>query len=187
MGIKQSGHSQEIGVSLFLKMLEEKIEDLKHEQDSSQATTQQHPRINTKIDLSIAASLPDSYFLSETDKLNFYREIESLEDISDLEYLKESLLSQSEDTVIHNETENLFLLLEAQLLAQKKKITHIKRVGIHYQIDFDNSLSLDELKLFLREDSELSFQVIDIHHLRASVKGFANEQIFLQYVLRVLY
>jgi transcription-repair coupling factor (superfamily II helicase) len=78
-------------------MLEEKIEDLKHEQDVSQTTTLQHPRISTKIDINIAASLPDSYFLSETDKLNFYREIESLEDISDLEYLKENLLSQSED------------------------------------------------------------------------------------------
>jgi hypothetical protein len=95
-------------------------------------------------------------------------------------------LSQSEDIWVHNETENLFLLLEVQLLAQKKKITQIKRVGIHYQIDFHNSLSLDDLKLFLKEDSEVAFQVIDILHVRASVKGFANEQIFLQYVLRVL-
>jgi transcription-repair coupling factor (superfamily II helicase) len=44
-------------------------------------------RINTTIDLNIEAYLPNDFFTSELDKLNFYREIESIKDLEDLENL----------------------------------------------------------------------------------------------------
>lgn len=91
LGIRQSGQAKEIGVSLFLKMLEEKIEDLKEEKKNLNSTLSQPLpsqrkgvntlKIQTQIDLMISAGIPDSYFLSETDKLNFYREIEMIQDI----------------------------------------------------------------------------------------------------------
>jgi transcription-repair coupling factor (superfamily II helicase) len=105
-------------------MLEEKIEELKTNTDE----TSKAPSIQTQIDLMISASIPDSYFLSETDKLNFYREIELIESREDLEYLKNSFLENNTQDDIPLETQNLFLLLETQILAKKYKITHIKRV-----------------------------------------------------------
>ena len=65
-------------MSLFIKMLEEKIEWLKKNPEKREVD-----KIDTKIDLHISAFVPNSYFNSETDKLNFYREIESLDTIDD--------------------------------------------------------------------------------------------------------
>jgi len=65
-------------------MLEEKIDELKNT-----SSTKLKKYLNTSIDLNISASIPDTYFLSETDKLQFYREIELIEEREDLDYLKE--------------------------------------------------------------------------------------------------
>jgi transcription-repair coupling factor (superfamily II helicase) len=76
-------------------MLEEKIAELKEEQ-LSECLTQDKKKIihiNTRIDLMISAGIPDSYFLSETDKLNFYREIEMIQDSDDLEFLQQSFFA----------------------------------------------------------------------------------------------
>jgi transcription-repair coupling factor (superfamily II helicase) len=94
----------------------------------------------------ISASIPDSYFLSETDKLNFYREIELVQDFEDLEYLKNSFFENTQISEISTETQNLFTLLKTQILAKKYKITLIKKAGINYQVEFHQQMSLDELK-----------------------------------------
>ena len=39
LGVKQSGQAQEIGISLFLKMLEEKIEELKNKHGEEKSKT----------------------------------------------------------------------------------------------------------------------------------------------------
>lgn len=61
-------------------MLEEKIEELRENKDIH---TQKN--IYTSIDLQISASIPEDFFQSETDKIQFYREIESLKDIEELD------------------------------------------------------------------------------------------------------
>ena len=182
LGIRQSGQAKEIGVSLFLKMLEEKIEELKTNTDE----TSKAPSIQTQIDLMISASIPNSYFLSETDKLNFYREIELIESREDLEYLKNSFLENNTQDDIPLETQNLFLLLETQILAKKYKITHIKRVWINYQLDFDTSTTLEELKAFLKRDTNVIFSVVDITRLRTPTKGFENDIKFIEYLACIL-
>lgn len=63
-------------------MLEEKIEELKDERKK---------RAWTKIELDISYMIPDEYFLSETDKLNFYREIENIETMEELEEIEKEM------------------------------------------------------------------------------------------------
>lgn len=60
-------------------MLEEKIAELK---------TKKSARIIPRIDLDIPTSLDDTLFLSETDKLHFYREIESVETLLELDTIE---------------------------------------------------------------------------------------------------
>lgn len=180
--VKQSGQSQEIGVSLFLKMLEEKIEELKQEWSSENKKLKPKP---TEIDLALTAGVPDNYFLSETDKLHFYREIELVEDFADLEYLKNSFLENTLSGDIPEETQNLFLVLECQILAKEHNIINIKKLGINYQVDFDESTTLDMLKIFLNLDTQVKFQVTSVTRLRSPVKGFENDKKFLEYLLRV--
>lgn len=186
LGIRQSGQASDIWVSLFLKMLEEKIQELKEQQQSGKhIESVKNPSSAVNIDLMITASIPDSYFLSETDKLNFYREIELIRDVSDIEFLKNELFTLNSD--IPKETENLFLILETQILAQKYSIESIKKVGMSYQIDFAWEEDIETLKSFLKLDREVRFTVISWSRLRTPTKGFAKQENFLQYLLQLLW
>jgi len=190
--VRQSGQAKEIGVSLFLKMLEEKITELKdqklawtHEENTQNEKKSETVKIDTKIDLMISAWIPDEYFLSETDKLNFYREIEMIQNNDDLEYLKESFFENTAIDNIPKETHSLFQLLECRIYCQKYMITNIKKVWVNYQISFDQRADIEVLKNFLKLDNEVKFIVSDAHRVRTGVKGFANDGIFIKYLLQL--
>jgi transcription-repair coupling factor (superfamily II helicase) len=67
-------------------MIEEKIEQLKENIDNNTKNKElnKKEKINTKIDLNIEAYIDDDFFSSELDKINFYREIETIENLRDL-------------------------------------------------------------------------------------------------------
>jgi len=102
-------------------MLEEKIEELRKNPGKKQVD-----KLDTKIDLQISAFIPDTYFNSETDKLNFYREVESLKNLSDLKTMVQDF--KNINPVFSVEIENLFMMLEAKLKAKKYLISSIKRI-----------------------------------------------------------
>ena len=195
--IKQSGQSQEIWVNLFLEMLENKIEELKNnlpwswfENKSIINKTNWIINQNTKsklikctIDLNIWAYIDDIFFSSELDKINFYREIESLHNIDDLENIISDFKKINENTP--QNTINFFNLLKLKIKASKYKIISIKKVWINYQIDFDKNIELEELKSFLKLDKEIKFNVVNINRLRSSNKNFENEKKFIQYLLQL--
>ena len=183
LGIKQSGQQAEIWINLYLEMLENKIEELKRTgpldtENKTNDTSRQ--KINTSVDLQLWAFIDNSFFDSELDKINFYREIESLEDLQDLENIISDFKEINPN--ISQETQNFFDLLEIKLKAPDYKITSIRKLWINYQIDFLESISLDELKWFLKLDSEVKFEVNKLFRLRAPVKKFKNEYDFLQYI-----
>lgn len=68
-------------------MLEEKIEYLKNAKKS---------RIWTKIELDIEILIDDTYFQSESDKLSFYREIENIETLEELDEVEADMVSKIE-------------------------------------------------------------------------------------------
>lgn len=82
LGIKQSGRSKDVGLTLYFRLLEERISEIKE---------QRKKRELTKIELDISYAIPDEVFLCEKDKLNFFREIESIDTIEELESIEESM------------------------------------------------------------------------------------------------
>jgi transcription-repair coupling factor (superfamily II helicase) len=83
LGIKQSGKSKDVWLTLYFRMLEEKVSELKEEKKK---------RVLPKIELEIPYSIPDTFFQSELDKLNFYREVENIESIEELEEVEEEFM-----------------------------------------------------------------------------------------------
>jgi len=79
--VQQSGESKYIWINLYIKMLEDKIRKIQLEKWEK---VDEDPRINTIIDLNIGAYISDEFFNWELDKLNFYRELESLTSLQDL-------------------------------------------------------------------------------------------------------
>lgn len=178
LGIRQSGQATEIGINLFLELLEDKIEQLK----------QNWPYIkkdkgDISIDLNISALIPDTYFNGEIDKINFYREIETIRDKEELNGVMEEFKSINPD--FSPETENLFNILKCKILAKKFKIIAIKRVGIHYEIQFQSHITVEELKKFLQLDKEVIFHIVSIDKIRTLKKDFWNDREFLDYLLKM--
>jgi transcription-repair coupling factor (superfamily II helicase) len=71
--------------------------------------------VNTTIDLNISAYIPDEFFGSSLDKMNFYRELESVENSEDLgAVIQEFKQINSEFPAT---TQNLFDLLSLKFKA----------------------------------------------------------------------
>ncbi|MDD2908054.1 MAG: CarD family transcriptional regulator [Candidatus Gracilibacteria bacterium] len=181
LGIRQSGSSVEIGVSLFLEMLEDKIEELKVTRNIINEGETNLKRIDTVIDLNIEAYITDKYFSSELDKINFYREIESIRDIEDLDNLINDFKEINGN--FEKPTQNLFDIIRLKILSSKYEIRSIRKLGINYQIDFDEKTTLDGLKRFLILDTKLNFSFVIKNRLRSPIKNFANEEKLLEYLL----
>ncbi len=188
LGIRQSGQWHDIWVNLFLEMLEDKVEELKSKIEigvpvpNSWKSCKKVP-VPVMIELNLWAYIDNSYFSSELDKINFYREIESLNSLKDLENIISDFKEINSE--IPKETINFFNLLKLKLKASSYDILSIKRVWINYQIDFDKDMKLEELKEFLKLDKEVKFVVINLNRLRIATKNFANEEKFLEYLLQI--
>lgn len=176
LGIRQSWQKSDLSVNIFLELLEKKIFELKNAKENIKI-------IDTLVDLNIECFINDSYFNSETDKINFYKEIESIDNENDLNLLIEDF--RNVNWVIKKEEQNLFDIVKLRIEASKYKIVSIKKVWINYQIDFDKDINADDLKRFLELDKEVKFFVVSIDKLRTSTKNFEKDEIFLQYMLNL--
>ncbi len=188
---RQSGQSSEIWVNLYLKLIEQKVNELKNNNpllNSSQQWSSSNSKkllIHTKIDLQLDIWIPDQYFDSELDKINFYREIESLTHEEDLQNLIEDFSLENNLKELPEQMQNFFTLLTVKLKAQHYNIIHIKKVGVNYQLDFEKNTNLEELKRFLDLDLQVKFVVASLTRLRSSAKNFTNAEFFLQYLLKL--
>jgi transcription-repair coupling factor (superfamily II helicase) len=70
---------------------------------------------STSIDLQLSASIPDEYFNGESDKLNFYKEIEGIDSIEELSEIQDNFKIINPD--FSPETSCLFDLLKLKILA----------------------------------------------------------------------
>jgi transcription-repair coupling factor (superfamily II helicase) len=69
-------------------MLEEKVEELKMK-DINLENVEIIRKIDTSIELNIEAYLSNSLFENDLDKINFYKEIESIHSLDELKELRE--------------------------------------------------------------------------------------------------
>jgi transcription-repair coupling factor (superfamily II helicase) len=101
-------------------MLEDKIQDMKNNIDNPkysemlETETSSIRKIDTSIDLNISAFINDEYFSSDLDKINFYREIESISQVEDLDNLIEDFKLINKD--FSKEITNLFSILRLKIL-----------------------------------------------------------------------
>ncbi len=177
--VKQSGQGKEIGISLFLKLLEEKIESLKHGEEKEKKW------VKSQIDIPLDTYISDEYFLTEGDKLQFYREIESIETLEDIEVLEQSMFWDDYECS-HTSLKNLFMLCRLQVLGVKYMLASVKKIGHNYSLEFHSWVTLERIKEFLALDREMYFQVVNIEKLRAPVKHFTSDILFIQYLLDIL-
>ncbi|MGD1006409.1 MAG: transcription-repair coupling factor [Ignavibacteriaceae bacterium] len=93
LGTEQSGFINEVGFDLYVKLINEAVEELKYEEfkevfkDLPKPEERTEPTIDTYFEIGI----PPAYMPEQMDRLNFYTALYSIKNISELEELKEEM------------------------------------------------------------------------------------------------
>jgi len=169
--VKQSGKTQDVGVSFYLKLLEQKIEELKE--------GKKQPDTDCKIDLGISYFISDDFFTSGMDKVHFYRHLESITDEEELQYLYQRTVEDHDSIPI--ELENLFLLSRARLLFRSWGIKHVKVALGHYIFLFHADNDKKNLRKFLDADHQRNAVLVSTQKAQMREKFFASPIALLEY------
>ena len=86
-------------------MVEEKVEEMKLSLDNKDTKKSEQKTIThtrpVHIDLNIEVALPDELFATSLDKINFYREVETIANLEDLKIISEDFLHEPEQTTLN--------------------------------------------------------------------------------------
>ncbi|MDA9964555.1 transcription-repair coupling factor [Gammaproteobacteria bacterium] len=177
LGVKQSGHIEAIGLSMYLSMLKSAVNDLKgHKPDKI---------LDTEINFNDRALIPDTYLPVANERLKIYRSLNdarSDEEIDKiLEELKDRCGKPNEDLL------NLIESSKLRILANKVGIKKIYSNLENAMITFNNNLSdqvykkligliqTGSAKIKLDKENKITLDVSKNNNKRIAVAGLLNE------------
>ena len=124
----QSGFVDALGYDLYTKIIEETIRDLKEELKLEPAPEKKAtPEVDSKIEISVDAYLPDDYVSSGSERVDIYRRL--IESKNEKEILE--LQAEVEDRFgnMPEEAQNLFDYVLAKRLAKMAKVEKLSFKG----------------------------------------------------------
>lgn len=174
LGIKQSGKTNDTGLSLYFTLLEEKIEELKNGSIPA--------KNDCKIDLGISYFIEDGFFDSELDKIRFFRNIESVDTLEELEYAHKTFEEANEE--LPESFENLFLLLRTRIVLRTFGVVSLGKIGSSYVFEFDPAVKVETVRRFLELDVTGDFVLVSLQKIKVSIKEFGGDKDFLETILK---
>jgi transcription-repair coupling factor (superfamily II helicase) len=93
LGKEQSGFINEIGFDLYIKMIDEAVEELKYQeyQEIFKTLPQKEDRTEPTIDSYFEIGIPETYMPEQTDRLSFYTALYGIKNLEELDELKEEM------------------------------------------------------------------------------------------------
>jgi len=93
LGKEQTGFINEIGFDLYLKQIDEAVEELKYQEFKKVFKTlpKHDERTEPTLDAYFEIGIPETYMPEQMDRLNFYTALYSIKDLAELEDLKEEI------------------------------------------------------------------------------------------------
>ncbi|MFW5979525.1 MAG: transcription-repair coupling factor, partial [Halanaerobium sp.] len=137
LGPEQSGHIAAVGFSLYTKLLEGTIEELKGKSDQE--------KIEVEIDLNLDAYIPDAYIKYEARKIEIYKKIKAIEDEADALDTIDELIDRFGEPPV--ELMRLINTARLKYLASGLKIDLIKEDSGRIKCQFVNAEVVDGSKL----------------------------------------
>lgn len=125
LGANQHGAIQVVGVSHFVRMLNQAVESLKEGKEAKVTTVEQE----VSIEIPLPAFIPDDYIVSAKDKISVYQRLASADNFSYLDELRNDLIEDYGR--MPKEVANLFHVLELKLLAKRALLTNIRAENIY--------------------------------------------------------
>lgn len=120
LGDEQSGHIKEVGIELYQSMLKEIIEQIKEEAEDT-SNNAWSPIIN----IGISIQIPGHYIPDDSLRINLYRKIASLTDLTELEKFSEEMTDRF--GAFPEEVRHLFSIVKIKQLAKDAKIEKIDK------------------------------------------------------------
>lgn len=118
LGVGQSGHIKTVGVSHFLRLLKQAVEELRGE---TEAPLEEE---TVEINLPVEAFIPPFYIPDEEEKINVYQKLAGSEEEPILEEFEEDLLV--EYGPMPKQVENLFKILRLKIACRRAGVLRVK-------------------------------------------------------------
>lgn len=176
LGVRQSGKTRDVGVSFYLKLLEQKIEELQSGKKES--------KVDTTIDLPISAYIPDEAFSSDIEKIHFYRELESVRSEEELAEIIEPLKTRID--IKQSAVDHLFLLIRARLRLSSLGVRRVFMQLGKYTLEWggEGPKTLEAMKELVKNDTKKCAEVLSGKKIAFSRKAFLNHGDFLRYFVK---
>jgi transcription-repair coupling factor (superfamily II helicase) len=118
-GTEQSGHIADVGLELYLEMLNKAIKELKNEEDQIE--------YEPEIKLNISAFLPDNYISEGAERLLFYKKISSISSEKELREINNELKDRFGE--LPEPVLNLLKVVELKLIMKEFLVQKIETKG----------------------------------------------------------
>ena len=177
LGVKQSGHIEAIGLSMYLSMLKSAVNDLKgHKQEKI---------LDTEINFNDRALIPDSYLPVANERLKIYRSLndaKSNEEVNKiLEDLKDRCGKPNDDLLNLIESSKLRIL--ANKVGIKKIYSNIEKAMISFNDNLSDQvykkliglIQTGSAKIKLDNENKITLDVSENNNKRIAVAGLLNE------------
>ena len=133
LGAEQHGHMEAVGYDLYCKMLSEAVQEEKGIHSIGD--------LSTSLDLSIDAFIPPDYIPGESQKLEIYKRIASVENREEGDDMLDELTDRFGDPP--RSVRNLVAAAELKSLAHTAYVTELKQHGTDVQITLYENARLD--------------------------------------------
>jgi transcription-repair coupling factor (superfamily II helicase) len=177
LGVKQSGHIEAIGLSMYLSMLKSAVNDLKG--------NEQEKILDTEINFNDRSLIPDSYLPVANERLKIYRSLNDAKNNEEVNMILEDLKDRCGKP--NDDLLNLIESSKLRILANKVGIKKIYSNLEKAMITFNNNLS-DEVykkligliqtgsaKIKLENENKITLDVSENNDRRIAVAGLLNE------------
>ena len=145
IGKAQSGHIKNIGYSLYLKMLEDAINELSNKPiDSSEKTTE--------LKLSVRAFISDEYIAEDKTRLEIYRRLANCKEVNDVYKIEEELIDRFGK--LDNNSEQFIYLSVIKILSSNKKIKIISNYNENISLAYEDG-NKETLRAKSKDDDEI--------------------------------
>ena len=93
LGKEQTGFINEIGFDLYIKLIDEAVDELKYQEfkEIFKSLPQKDDKTEPTLDAYFEIGIPETYMPEQTDRLNFYTALYAIKNLEELDELKEEM------------------------------------------------------------------------------------------------
>jgi len=143
LGAEQSGDILSVGFEMYLRLLDEAVRRLSHEEQDSGD--------EVHLDLEYTGFIPDSYVREAVEKMELYKKIASISRETELESVYAEIVDRFGP--LPEEVQSLMSLAELRILCRKLKIASLKERKGMLQLEFSriSHLNLDKVMRMIQQ------------------------------------